>query len=70
MEMEGAPSGLLQTVARNLSFPVPEDWENRITEGKVEQYYETTTDVAGTKDLWDYTDLPLWMKGEYMYKSA
>jgi hypothetical protein len=37
-------------------YPIPTDWENRIIEGRVEDYQTGN-------DLWDYTDLPSWMKG-------
>ena len=37
-------------------YPIPTDWQNRIIEGRVEAYQTGN-------DLWDYTDLPSWMKG-------
>lgn len=41
-------------------YPIPSDWENRIMEGKVPEYQTG-------KDLWDYTDLPSWMKGRHHF---
>ena len=37
-------------------FPAPRDWENYLFEGR-------NNDWRDGKNLWDYTDLPTWMKG-------
>jgi len=37
-------------------FPAPRDWENYLIEGR-------NNDYRDGKNLWDYTDLPTWMKG-------
>jgi hypothetical protein len=37
-------------------FPAPLDWENSLFEGRLEDYRDG-------KNLWDYTNLPTWMKG-------
>ena len=37
-------------------FTAPLDWENSLFEGRLEDYRDG-------KNLWDYTNLPTWMKG-------